>query len=558
MKGLYFYKLISAYDEDVTKNCKLTVNEIDSNFYNLKEADIIKAYYDAESENLVLVKVGGEKIFVDMSELVDGVVKNLRIDYDSEAGTITFYYNGGSYAVDGLITKDNITDDNCMMCKVATDSTLIGNGRSENPLGINPLERSGILTPASSFLDLTSGDTLPLNPALGDRYVVYGGISEYGYLYPWCGVMKIQDDLECCQSDWRVPSKADWDNMLNEIEPCEGDKNHHMTYTGELGFLAGKYLKSKNTTIVNHEEVTLWDYSDVIFTGNCTCQEEEGCCGRWYPQQKGIQPEGSDKYGMHILAGGYSEFGNSIDYFQKRAGFWTTTPFGDTDDCRIYVKRFSYDTPLVIQDSAPKSALYSVRLVKDYDGSNYRGTEFINGQMYDTVLVPTEGAEHGYSIWTVQNLSFGNEAYMPRTTAGEAMVNDYFVYEWDGDKWLIRNLNEGEAIVINEAYKDMATGIVYPSRAAAIEAGAEETDIEPVGGNRFVITDGTIAAEVNESTSAAAAEAERAFQSEQEMLAEIASLRDEIAELRGRVAVIENSTNGYNPSPGTEGPIQRG
>jgi hypothetical protein len=111
----------------------------------------------------------------------------------------------------------------------------------------------------------------------------------------------------------------------------------------------------------------------------------------------------------------------------------------------------------------------------------------------------------------------------------------------------------------------MATGIVYPSRAAAIEGGAEETDIEPVGGNRFVITDGTIAAEVNESTSAASAEAERAFQSEQEMLSEIASLRNEVAslrneisELRGRVTAIEDSANDDVPLPGPEAPSQRG
>ncbi len=62
MKGLYFYKLISKYSEDVTKNCKLTVNEIDSNFYTLKEADIISGKYDTETMSLILTRVGGEQI----------------------------------------------------------------------------------------------------------------------------------------------------------------------------------------------------------------------------------------------------------------------------------------------------------------------------------------------------------------------------------------------------------------------------------------------------------------------------------------------------------------
>ena len=30
-KGLYYYKLVSEYPEDITKQCKLTINEIDSN-----------------------------------------------------------------------------------------------------------------------------------------------------------------------------------------------------------------------------------------------------------------------------------------------------------------------------------------------------------------------------------------------------------------------------------------------------------------------------------------------------------------------------------------------
>ena len=48
-KGLYYYKLQSPYPEDVTKNCKLTINEIDSNFLSLKDEDIKSAVFDKES-----------------------------------------------------------------------------------------------------------------------------------------------------------------------------------------------------------------------------------------------------------------------------------------------------------------------------------------------------------------------------------------------------------------------------------------------------------------------------------------------------------------------------
>ena len=43
MKSITFYKLVSPYSEDVTKNCGLSGVEIDKNFMNLKEMDITSA-----------------------------------------------------------------------------------------------------------------------------------------------------------------------------------------------------------------------------------------------------------------------------------------------------------------------------------------------------------------------------------------------------------------------------------------------------------------------------------------------------------------------------------
>ena len=48
-KGIYYYKLQSNYKEDVTKDCKLTINEIDHNFVTLKDADIKDIAFDEES-----------------------------------------------------------------------------------------------------------------------------------------------------------------------------------------------------------------------------------------------------------------------------------------------------------------------------------------------------------------------------------------------------------------------------------------------------------------------------------------------------------------------------
>ena len=88
MKGLYFYKLESGYSEDVTKNCKLAVNEIDSNFLTLKDQDIKSAEFDCEAKTLTITKNNGEKIQADMSflweELVTNFNKTLATDLENE------------------------------------------------------------------------------------------------------------------------------------------------------------------------------------------------------------------------------------------------------------------------------------------------------------------------------------------------------------------------------------------------------------------------------------------------------------------------------------------
>ena len=74
-ESLFFYKLISPYvDEqgkpvDVTKNCKLTINEIDSNFLTLKDYDIKKAEFIRDDKTLVLTRNNGEKLIVVLNDV---------------------------------------------------------------------------------------------------------------------------------------------------------------------------------------------------------------------------------------------------------------------------------------------------------------------------------------------------------------------------------------------------------------------------------------------------------------------------------------------------------
>lgn len=133
-KGLYFYKLVSPYSEDVTKDCKLTVNEIDSNFINLKNVDIKTMHVDEEKKELILTRNDGETLVVELKE----IIPSLEIDYDSVDGVINIEHDNQKYLIKDLITKNNLSKE--ILTKVYSDSTLRGIGTSKKPLSVAAVE----------------------------------------------------------------------------------------------------------------------------------------------------------------------------------------------------------------------------------------------------------------------------------------------------------------------------------------------------------------------------------------------------------------------------------
>ena len=186
-KGLYFYKLQSPYPEDVTKNCKLTINEIDSNFLALKDMDIKTAEFIRESKTLVLTRNNGEKLIVPLTD----VTYNLNVETScSESGkSITISYDcvdgPKTIVIDNLVTIDTLKGmiGHDILTKVITDGTLKGDGTIDSPLGINGVERTGMYAPVKGKIDLTNGGSLPEVAKLGTRYVTVEYVNDYGYLY---------------------------------------------------------------------------------------------------------------------------------------------------------------------------------------------------------------------------------------------------------------------------------------------------------------------------------------------------------------------------------------
>ena len=440
MKGLYFYKLTSPYQEDVTKDCKLTINEIDHNFVTLKNTDIQDIVYDEETGLLTLSQINGDKFIakIDLSHFT----RDFNVEWDKENSALIFNFDGKEVKIDEFISTivdnsvTNIVEE--IISQTITDDTLVGVGIGKDPLGISPLEKPGTYKAVECLIDKIEGKYLPNEDYLkkGDRFLTREKLNLCGYLYDFDSVKKINEDLK---EGWRVPTKEDWDNLLNAVELCNYDKNHDSTICNiNVGKYAGKLLKYNDYWKVNESGET----TSFVCDDGCMVCEGDGLA---------VNPDtskGVDAYGFSVLPAGYGDAHGSLHYMGEQTEFWTMTETERTD---VYTKRFYYNKANIVQIAESPYALCSVRLVKDYNGTNFRSVETINGQNYQTVLMPSENSENGYSIWIASNVAFDNERYNPRFhEESEIVIEDigYYINEWNGLRWFKKRLNDGESLVI--------------------------------------------------------------------------------------------------------------
>ena len=473
MKGLYYYKLQSPYSEDVTKNCKLTINEIDSNFLNLKNEDIKSAEFIREDKTLVLTQNDGDKLIVDLSDIAYDL--NVSADTISESGaSITISFDGKdgkeNVTINNLVTVDNLMSiiGSDILTRVITDGTLKGHGTVGKPLGIAETEKTGSLAPALEKIDLTQGGMLPEVAALGTRYVTVEYVDNYGYLYNGLGLETIKERLAeeakgkglDVSEWWHVPTKEEWDALLDSVEPCEFRNHTSAKCHTKLGKYAGAYLKSACGWLCQPEcECSITAPSTGCTTG-CTPSGDtdyvEDDMETGIPQYDPESPNGVDKFGMNILPCGMSKYDATGDIsaegYKTYAFYWADSfVYGDSDQNR-YVKKFVYNAGGVWQESECPDVYYSIRLVKKYDGENYFDTEYIDGLVYKTLLFPNSG-----QIWLATNYAQTNGFGSGTTEQNIAKVNNgevpekrkaLFINEWNGVYWEKRMMNEGETIVI--------------------------------------------------------------------------------------------------------------
>lgn len=416
--GITYFKLKSDYKGDCTKNCGLTGEEIDKNFNFLRGYDIEAVEIDNATGVLTFKRVNGEEMHVKAGETIG----DFKIDFDPLTGTLTYTtFNGKVYKVEGFLSEySNI--------RMSTDHTIDGNGTITDPLRISALGRTGQYAPAQMFIDCVNGGELPKGETVGKGYRVITRefIDKIGKLYNLEGLRQIMKDLELTQ--WRVPSKDDWDKMLNSIELCDDDRNHDSKMSNAyLGENAGSFLKTVN----------IWDD---------------------YPVKADEQDlNGEDKFNFQVLPLGYGTNrptaveGEDCDAegLRKITAFWTSTKASDIDD--MFVKEFSYRSRKVRQYTKEPDAFLSVRLVKDYIGDNYDTVENINGQTIPCILM-----KDSMQVWTQINIGFNHEQYHAANSIEWSELTEeergievrYFVNEWEGDRWVKGEMKNGETVVL--------------------------------------------------------------------------------------------------------------
>lgn len=422
VEGVTYFKLKSEFEGDYTKHCGLLGEEIDENFYFLRGYDIESFEFD-DNKNLIIQRV--DKDYPPIVINMEDTIEHPTFEFDKENGEITVTYPDGTIKVMGGFFVEGRD------VRIATDSTLNGNGTIYNPLRLSPIEATGTFAPVDEYFDLTEGTKMPEGKGKGYRVVTREKIDNFGCLYPFDAVKKLQEKLTETGSQWRVPSKKDWDELLNALE-CPEDRNHSANTCTWLGRFAGAGLKSAN----------LWKEHPTLPTEDPTNgQDVRGLTV--YPL--GITPDRNE-----IL----NDNNYDAEGFGKIAGMWTSTI---NDEGNAYVKMFGYNSAKVDQDTYGEGARMSIRLIKEYAYDNFNEIETILGFPYPTELVYGIHDDAPYAkIWTKINLysdaetlgGIHSEEWSAVTDSDKGVKIIYFINEWDGTEWHKKPMENGNSVVI--------------------------------------------------------------------------------------------------------------
>ena len=292
--------------------------------------------------------------------------------------------------------------------------------------------KTGTYAPVREYIDITDTGKLPDSENLpkGYRVVTREREQRFGRLYTYDEVQVIKKALVDTGSKWRIPTKEDWDKMLNSIED-EGCRNHNSIGEGYYGQSAAYALKGVDN---------LW------VDGVPDNKDNDDFC---------VLPLGYADYRAIFLNG--MDGNKDVEGFGKCAAFWTDTKVSpDMEGSPIFAKYFWHGSGKVMQQAlAPQSRL-SLRLVRDFE-VGFDEYEPVLGDYYHCGPVYAgEYDNHNASVWTLSNINtvVGGSDFGYISNEWEDTIDSvisFYINEWTGDRWLRHRMHEGDSVVVIDA-----------------------------------------------------------------------------------------------------------
>jgi uncharacterized protein (TIGR02145 family) len=381
---IYFYKFISPYSGDITKNGKLTTDELDNNFKIFKENTIKKAYFNSEDYSLTIEKYNlGKKIVIDLSPIKDEIKSisngNNRLEEISLNGVLN---------EDGTLTlslgDDNKIEINGFINKINHDISLSGDGTNTNPLSVSELNKTNLYRLVKGIVDELPNDNLSVN----DKYIKRESYSSFGTLYSVRGMKLIKKKLENNHRKWRVPTKEDWNNLKSYVNECDCDD------------ISGKLLKS----------TSLWNGNDAL-----------------------------DSYGFNIYPTGYANDSKQLMDIYASTRFITATK----TDKKYVVETIQADSDDIKEIESENGYYYSIRLVCDCSSNPNIESNDILGKNYKTLYIEELG-----QLWMLENFNYNFSdlelSIMYNYGANSQINTIYTINNWNGNDWDIKQLIHGD------------------------------------------------------------------------------------------------------------------
>lgn len=398
INGITYYKLNEDYHyslEDVTKNDSLTGSEIDNNFNILEGRDISSIKVSEDKKKLQIVLINHEVI--ESPNILNDLADSLDFSYNDESGILTIDINDGddTIQVEGFVTLNDVVE---LMNEhfVTTDGTLTGNGTMFSPLSIARAHRTGAIKPIDDVVDELPDpeeETIPV----GARYITREENNIDGKFYNFKGLTEVIAALEEEDNGWHVPTKPEWDALLNAMEPDPVDRTHgKLNDSTALGRMANTLLADENSGF------------------------ELKYCGYANKEQE-----------MHL------------SYVGQQVYFWTGSSIMNKPICEnsrnAYIKRFTVGEEGVYQNITDNTKFCSIRLVKKCSNSETVTAAEILGATYPVNVM--RSATGDTRMWTTVNLNYDTEDSNV-FEGSEEYETRFYVNEWDGEKWIKSTLDD--------------------------------------------------------------------------------------------------------------------